>query len=79
MCLIRIRGRYALAMYQQMGVSGLVAQSEEHYVDIATQLLRNATHRDEMSVWVYRAFRRRLHRNGDVAREWRRFIERLFV
>jgi predicted O-linked N-acetylglucosamine transferase (SPINDLY family) len=66
-------------MYQQMGVGGLVAESEEHYVALASQLLSNSSHREATAALVYRAFRRRLHRNNDVAREWRRFIERLFV
>ncbi|CAM9560190.1 unnamed protein product, partial [Ascophyllum nodosum] len=70
-----IRGRFALAMYKQMGYTDLVATDLEEYASFAIKL---GTQRDfrERSVARMEGGYRSLHRNNESADEWGAFFRR---
>jgi len=73
-------GRYAAAMYEQMGIGDiLVAQNATEYVELALQILKNATFHRLMSTSIREAYDTSLKQNEKVAYEWAGFIRRLFV
>ncbi|CBJ29260.1 putative methyltransferase [Ectocarpus siliculosus] len=71
-----VRGRFALAMYQQMGYTELVADDVQEYVSLAVQLGKDRDFRQKVVTKVEGAYRESLHQHHQSAQEWAAFIVR---
>jgi predicted O-linked N-acetylglucosamine transferase (SPINDLY family) len=74
-----VRGRYTHAMYLQMGVQGLVANSMAEYIEIALRLFRDKPYRDAKSNEIEVAYYQRFNKNEMVAQEWLGLIKKLIL
>lgn len=68
-----MRGRFASGILKRMGVSGLVAASEEDYVDQAERIARDSAHRERLSASIGRA-REGLYRDPTPIRALEKFL-----
>ncbi|CAM9670942.1 unnamed protein product [Ectocarpus sp. 6 AP-2014] len=71
-----VRGRFALAMFQQMGYTELVADDVQEYVSLAVQLGKDREFRQKVVAKVEGAYRESLHQHHQSAQEWAAFIVR---
>lgn len=68
-------GRYALGCYRKIGVDGPVAETQEHYVELATRLADDGGYRSEMSTRITKAASA-LFEDKQALAEHARFFER---
>ncbi len=66
--------RYATAFYDDFGIIGPAASSEEEYVEQAVRLGTNAAYRETVSRKIVES-RDRLFENAATVRAWERFLE----
>lgn len=72
-----VRGRYTLGMYQQMGLSELIARNTSHYISLVQALVTDSEYQLRMSRDISAAYLTRYHKNWLVAQEWVNFIARI--
>lgn len=73
-----IRGRFTLALYNQMQHTDLIAENATHYIQLAVKLLRNDTFYNEQLDAIDTAYTQRFNQNSKVALDWMQFVLRLF-
>ncbi|CAM9214198.1 unnamed protein product, partial [Discosporangium mesarthrocarpum] len=71
-----LRGRFALALYRQMGLTGLVARDIKSYVTIAVRLGTDPVFQGQAREAVRVGYAHHLHHNEESAREWAQFFRR---
>ncbi|CAM9390627.1 unnamed protein product, partial [Scytosiphon promiscuus] len=71
-----VRGRFALAIYLQMGYTDLVADDLQEYVSLAVRLGTDRGFRKAAVANIEGAYRESLHRNDLSAHEWAAFFVR---
>ena len=74
-----VRGRYALGMYRQMGITSLIAHSPAEYIAIAVKLLTDEAYRKEQYEKILHHYAHDFHKNSLVADEWLGFIQKIIV
>ncbi|CAM9713019.1 unnamed protein product, partial [Hapterophycus canaliculatus] len=71
-----VRGRFALAIYLQMGYTDLVADDLQDYISLAVRLGTDEDFRKETVANVEGAYRESLHQHHLGAHEWAAFLVR---
>jgi len=64
-----VRGRFTLAMYEQMGFLDLVSENVDDYINLSVSIGTNTTYQNELKQKI-RKYYELLHENDNSVQEW---------